>query len=127
MTQRPIFTALSVCECAVLDPEKMRAHIDENTIGVVCMMASTYTGQYEPVQEVDRVLEEIKQVGWQQMFKHGYTGWLAGYNFCTHRVKCHMHAARAALSFSSPVQEKGWNIPIHVDAANAGKPSCVGV
>lgn len=27
------------------------------------MMGSTYNGQYEPVEEVDRALEEIKKVG----------------------------------------------------------------
>ncbi|PRW60590.1 Glutamate decarboxylase [Chlorella sorokiniana] len=64
-------------DCLVLDPEKMRDHIDENTIGVVCMMGSTYNGQFEPVERVDAVLEEI-------------------------------------------FQEHGWDIPLHVDAANAG-------
>ncbi|KAL4443896.1 hypothetical protein ABPG75_011633 [Micractinium tetrahymenae] len=64
-------------DCLVLDPEKMREKIDENTIGVVCMMGSTYNGQFEPVQQVDAALEQL----WQ---------------------------------------EKGWDVPLHVDAANAG-------
>ncbi|EFN59728.1 hypothetical protein CHLNCDRAFT_133312 [Chlorella variabilis] len=65
-------------DCLVMDPQKMKNHIDENTLGVVVMMGSTYNGQYEPVEEVDRALEEIKK-------------------------------------------EKGWDIPVHVDAANAGR------
>lgn len=55
----------------------MKALCDENTIGVVAMFASTYTGQLEDVAGFDKALEELKQ-------------------------------------------EKGWDIPIHVDAANAG-------
>jgi glutamate decarboxylase len=44
----------------VMDPEKIAELIDENTIGVACMVGSTYTGQYEDVQAVNKVLEEVQ-------------------------------------------------------------------
>ncbi|KAK4229940.1 glutamate decarboxylase [Podospora fimiseda] len=60
-----------------LDVEKVRENVDENTIGVFVILGSTYTGHYEPVEEVARVLDEVER-------------------------------------------EKGWDVPIHVDAASGG-------
>ncbi len=49
-----------------LDPEAVRAAIDENTMGVVCIMGNHYGGQYDPVMEVDRVVREVnEQKGFQ--------------------------------------------------------------
>lgn len=49
-----------------LDPEQVRAAIDENTIGVVCIMGNHYGGQYDPVWEVDRVVSEVNEaLGYQ--------------------------------------------------------------
>eukprot|EP00887_Chlorella_sp_A99_P001640 scaffold8.g1640.t1 len=76
-------------ELLVGDPAKMKALCDENTIGVVAMFASTYTGQLEDVAGFDKALEELKQ-------------------------------ARESARIHLLPQEKGWDIPIHVDAANAG-------
>jgi len=42
-----------------LDPAKIKDFIDEKTIGVVCIMGNHYGGQYDPVWEVDSVLEKI--------------------------------------------------------------------
>lgn len=42
-----------------VDPEHVRAAIDENTIGVVCIMGNHYGGQYDPVWEVNKVVEEV--------------------------------------------------------------------
>jgi glutamate decarboxylase len=50
---------------------------DENTIGVIVVMGSTFDGSYEPVQEVNDALDRLQQ-------------------------------------------EKGWDIPIHVDGASGG-------
>lgn len=50
---------------------------DENTIGVIVIMGSTFDGSYEPVQEVNDALDVLQQ-------------------------------------------EKGWDIPIHVDGASGG-------
>lgn len=50
---------------------------DENTIGVIVIMGSTFDGSYEPVQEVNNALDALQQ-------------------------------------------EKGWDIPIHVDGASGG-------
>jgi len=60
-----------------LDVNKVRENVDENTIGVFVILGSTYTGHYEPVEEVSKVLDEIEK-------------------------------------------EKGWDVPIHVDAASGG-------
>ncbi|KAK3394747.1 glutamate decarboxylase [Podospora didyma] len=43
-----------------LDPDLVRENIDENTIGVFVILGSTYTGHYEPVEEVSKVLDEFE-------------------------------------------------------------------
>ncbi|KAL2170851.1 hypothetical protein VTG60DRAFT_4338 [Thermothelomyces hinnuleus] len=44
-----------------LDPDLVRENIDENTIGVFVILGSTYTGHYEPVEEVSRILDEFQE------------------------------------------------------------------
>lgn len=44
-----------------LDPDLVRENIDENTIGVFVILGSTYTGHYEPVEEISRVLDEYQE------------------------------------------------------------------
>jgi glutamate decarboxylase len=61
----------------IIGVDEAMALVDENTIGVVGILGSTYTGQYEPIAELDAAL--------------GLLG-----------------------------QEKGWDVPIHVDAASGG-------
>ncbi|NQY58336.1 MAG: glutamate decarboxylase [Ilumatobacteraceae bacterium] len=60
-----------------LDGDVIGDYIDENTIGVVAIMGVTYTGMYEPVQQIAAALDVIEQ-------------------------------------------ERGLDIPIHVDAASGG-------
>lgn len=43
-----------------LDPHKVRQNVDENTIGVFVILGSTYTGHYEPVQEVAGILDQVQ-------------------------------------------------------------------
>lgn len=40
-----------------LDPELVKENIDENTIGVFVILGSTYTGHYEPVEEISKILD----------------------------------------------------------------------
>ncbi len=61
----------------ILSVEDVRHQVDENTICVGVVMGTTFTGQLDPVEEVNALLEEIKE-------------------------------------------EKGWDIPIHVDGASGG-------
>lgn len=35
--------------------------IDENTIGVIVILGSTYTGHYEPVEEMSKLLDEYEK------------------------------------------------------------------
>ena len=42
-----------------LDPQRVGEVIDENTIGVVCIMGNHYGGQYDPVAEVSDVVEAV--------------------------------------------------------------------
>ncbi|KAI1764409.1 glutamate decarboxylase [Hypoxylon sp. FL1150] len=44
-----------------LDPELVRQNVDENTIGVFVILGSTYTGHYEPVEEISKVLDEYEE------------------------------------------------------------------
>lgn len=43
-----------------LDPELVKQNIDENTIGVFVIMGSTYTGHYEPVEEISKILDHYE-------------------------------------------------------------------
>jgi len=45
----------------VIDPEKAASLIDENTIGVVAILGSTYTGHYEPVKELNAAIERVNR------------------------------------------------------------------
>lgn len=50
-----------------LDPSKAITLVDENTVGIICILGSTYhknltfryTGEYEDVKEMNRLLEEL--------------------------------------------------------------------
>ncbi|KXX73751.1 Glutamate decarboxylase, partial [Madurella mycetomatis] len=44
-----------------LDPALVRENVDENTIGVFVILGSTYTGHYEPVGEISRILDEVEE------------------------------------------------------------------
>ncbi|KAI9842397.1 MAG: hypothetical protein M1838_003149 [Thelocarpon superellum] len=44
-----------------LDPDLVKENIDENTIGVFVIMGSTYTGHYEPVEEISKVLDQYQE------------------------------------------------------------------
>ena len=60
-----------------LTADQIAEHVDENTIGVVSVLGSTFDGSYEPVAEIAAELDRIEA-------------------------------------------EKGWDIPLHVDAASGG-------
>lgn len=50
----------------VIDPEEALSLVDENTIGVVAILGSTYTGEYEPVAEIDALLaQKNAETGWE--------------------------------------------------------------
>jgi glutamate decarboxylase len=44
-----------------LDAEQAAAAVDENTIGVVAIMGSTFDGSYEPVAEIAAALDEVQR------------------------------------------------------------------
>ncbi|KAF7861456.1 hypothetical protein EAF04_008021 [Stromatinia cepivora] len=43
-----------------LDPDLVKENIDENTIGVFVILGSTYTGHYEPVEEISKILDDYE-------------------------------------------------------------------
>ncbi|KAI5293634.1 hypothetical protein KEM52_005364 [Ascosphaera acerosa] len=48
-----------------IDTRLIRDRIDENTIGVFLILGSTYTGHYEPVEEVSHLLDQVQaEHGW---------------------------------------------------------------
>ncbi|MDL2271287.1 glutamate decarboxylase [Methanobrevibacter sp. OttesenSCG-928-I08] len=61
----------------ILTADKVKEHIDENTIAVGVVLGTTFTGQIDEIEKINKLLEETKK-------------------------------------------EKGWDIPIHVDAASGG-------
>jgi len=49
----------------ILDADEAAKLVDENTIGVVAVLGSTFDGSYEPVAEVSRALDAVqKEHGW---------------------------------------------------------------
>ncbi len=49
-----------------VDPERIKESVDERTIGVVCIMGNHYGGQFDPVREVNAVIEELnRELGYQ--------------------------------------------------------------
>lgn len=57
--ERPVPVDESTNYC--LDPKRAMDYIDENTIAVVVILGSTYTGHYEPVEEMAHELDELQQ------------------------------------------------------------------
>lgn len=50
----------------VIDPEDAIAACDENTIGVVGILGTTYTGHFEPIKALNDLLVELNdRTGWQ--------------------------------------------------------------
>ncbi|OZD73309.1 glutamate decarboxylase [Rhodococcus sp. 05-340-1] len=47
----------------VITPEQVRDAVDENTIGVVAILGTTFTGELEPVQEICAALDAIAGSG----------------------------------------------------------------
>jgi len=45
----------------IISPEEVLKQCDENTIGVVAIFGTTFTGQYEPVQEISDALDSLYQ------------------------------------------------------------------
>lgn len=49
----------------VTTPEAAMPFVDENTIGVVGILGTTYTGEYEPIEELHRALVKLNaKTGW---------------------------------------------------------------
>jgi len=49
-----------------LNAQEAMKLVDENTIGVVGILGSTYDGKYEPIEEINNALEKLnKQKGWE--------------------------------------------------------------
>lgn len=44
-----------------LDPVLVKENVDENTIGVFVILGSTYTGHYEPVEEISKLLDAYQK------------------------------------------------------------------
>ncbi|ESZ98453.1 glutamate decarboxylase [Sclerotinia borealis F-4128] len=43
-----------------LDADLIKDNIDENTIGIFVILGSTYTGHYEPVEEISKILDDYE-------------------------------------------------------------------
>lgn len=43
-----------------MDPKKAIEMVDEETVGVIVILGSTYTGHYEPVEEMSKLLDEYQ-------------------------------------------------------------------
>ncbi len=53
-------------DCFTVDPKDAVAAVDENTIGVVAILGTTFTGEFEPVEALhDLLVERNAATGWQ--------------------------------------------------------------
>ncbi len=49
----------------MITPEEVAKRCDENTIGVIGILGTTFTGQYEPIQEINDALDKLNaETGW---------------------------------------------------------------
>ncbi|MDE4967946.1 pyridoxal-dependent decarboxylase, partial [Francisella tularensis] len=48
-------------ESLIMTQEAVLERFDENTIGVVPTLGVTYTGQYEPVEQVSKALDDFER------------------------------------------------------------------
>ncbi len=49
-----------------INAKEVLKRVDENTIGVAVIMGTTFTGQYEPVKEINDALDKLnKKTGWE--------------------------------------------------------------
>jgi glutamate decarboxylase len=46
-------------DCYVITPEQVLEYVDEDTIGVVAILGTTYTGELEPIAEICAALDEL--------------------------------------------------------------------
>jgi glutamate decarboxylase len=78
----------------IIGVEEAMALVDENTIGVVGILGSTYTGQYEPIADLDAALT----------------------------VLCDAHNTGPAGDDGISRDANGWfwDVPLHIDAASGG-------
>jgi glutamate decarboxylase len=78
----------------VVGVDEAMALVDENTIGVVGILGSTYTGQYEPIAALDAALTAL----------------------------CEAHNTEPAGDDGAARDANGWkwDVPLHVDAASGG-------
>ncbi|HIW61006.1 MAG TPA: glutamate decarboxylase [Candidatus Stackebrandtia excrementipullorum] len=56
----PRYVPISM-EHQVLDGHGLDEYVDENTIGVVAILGVTYTGMYEPVEQISAALDDIQK------------------------------------------------------------------
>ena len=48
-------------DCYVITPEKVLDYVDEDTIGVVAILGTTYTGELEPIAEICAALDKFQK------------------------------------------------------------------
>ncbi|KAI8053728.1 glutamate decarboxylase [Syncephalis plumigaleata] len=76
-----------------LDTRKAVEMVDENTIGIFAILGSTYTGHYEPVEELAKLLDEYEE----------RTG---------HSIPIHVDGASGAFVAPFATPELRWNFEI---------------
>lgn len=45
----------------LIDTDEIKKNIDENTIGIFVILGSTFTGAFEPVEKISKILDEIEK------------------------------------------------------------------
>lgn len=54
----------------VITPNEVLSRIDQNTIGVVAILGTTYTGEFEPIEAIDKALSDHGQQSGEQIPLH---------------------------------------------------------
>jgi glutamate decarboxylase len=92
----------------IIGVEEAMALVDENTIGVVGILGSTYTGEYEPIAALDAALTKLCD-------EHNNAGGSSGGGAAGGGT-----SGADATGGGSDGDGWKWDVPLHVDAASGG-------
>jgi len=71
-----------------VQPEKLAAAVDENTIGVGAVLGTTYTGAFEDVETLDKLIGAVLLL----------------------RIRCEAHLTRSRWALPTPAPFRMWTL-----------------
>ena len=108
-----------------LDAASAIPFCDENTIGVVAILGSTFDGSYEPVAEISAALDELAATKGLDIPMH-VDGASGGDGRSVHRSRtwCGTSGCRGSSRSTRPGTSTAWCIPASAGRCGATRPRC---